>query len=653
MVLGIDLARYQNPFALPYAAWLADGLEVVIIQITHGTRPEPVADEHLLVAIQAHVPHIAAYHWLTAESGRQQALNFKSELKPRHQFVVIDVEQEGVTAQHLLDFLAELEPGFNLTILLYGNNLLAAIVAAHPELKRFGVWYAAYPTFPLPCSTPPALLPHNVPASIVQQMKSWQYAGDNGVWPPFKAPIDRSIWYSVPGETMPDTLNRGCLMVGHTQGNSPITPIYRAIQAKAKAQGKVARLKGGISDEDGGKVIEWKEMGVETRINRKHLPEEGPNHWMEGGGDANVPLTPQQKRDFIDHSKRLPYKASPTEFNDSSGFQVMGNEWERNTAQGWVDYLDLCMQVIIEGDQMSIHDKAILMGVSDEIAATLKPVNYCVPVFNAGSPRANIDTATAMYDAIADHPIWPLAEKRGDFLFCHEGITFDAPFTDGEGQPIEPGAYVPPGAGTMNFRIFNLLDRLWKKGIHVKWGVGEWYDGRRPRGYQIALRVANMIRHDTMLSASPFSRDCIFYAQFQFDGDPGSRWYPQDCSLLWSTDEWQQHLIDVSERINGANGDEMYYTDSQVKAIQADLAQAQVILAGGHVWKVNDVALAIISPLVTYVAPNGLAHDLRPPFPGGPIITYDLHVIGVSPDGLWLEVAANLWVRTVDVKPKA
>src|SRR5690242_18542822 len=127
---GVDLARWQNPFALPYVAWLAAGLEVVVIQISHGTEPEPVADEHLAVAQAAHVPVIAAYHWLTTESGRQQAITFKAELKPGHRFVLIDVEQAGVTAQHLLDFLAELGPGFRLTILLYGNNLLAAIIAA-------------------------------------------------------------------------------------------------------------------------------------------------------------------------------------------------------------------------------------------------------------------------------------------------------------------------------------------------------------------------------------------------------------------------------------------------------------------------------------------------------------------------------------------
>lgn len=661
---GVDLARWQNPFALPYPAWLADGLEVVVIQITHGAAPEPVADEHLAVAVAAGVPHIGAYHWLTPQSGQLQALTFKTELQPQHQyqFVAIDVEQDGVTAQHLLDFLAELGPGFKLTILLYGNNLLAAIVAAHPELKMYGVWYPGYPTFPLPCSDPPYLLPRNVPASIAGQVKAWQYAGNNGIWLPFKGAIDRSIWYEIPGAPMPTpTTNRGCLLWGHTQGNSSIIPIYRQIQDKARAQGKTVRLKFLIADEDGGKMLEATDLGVESKVNRKHLPEgsaAGDRHWMEGGGSAETPLTPQQKQDWINTAKMLPYKASPTEFKDTTWFQVMGNEWERTSAQGWLDYLDMCLAVIEQGKQLSTHDKAMLMGISDAEAATLPPVRYAFPVFNAGSPHI-----WDFYKAIADHPIWKVCQDEGHLSFCHEGIRFDDPFdylADGgpndqgvRGHNTMDGAPYIPGSGLMNFRIFYLLYLLWQKGIRVKWGVGEWYDGRRPRDHQVPERVANMIRHDNLLSGIPFAADCVGYGQFQFDNNPTSPWYQQDCTLLWQTPEWQQHVIDVSERINGETAMK-YYTDAQVAAMQADLAQAQVILASGHQWKAGDIALAIISPLVTYNSPNGTAKDLRPPFPpGGPVITYDLNVAEVSPDGAWLRVAPALWVRAVDVKLKA
>jgi len=351
----------------------------------------------------------------------------------------------------------------------------------------------------------------------------------------------------------------------------------------------------------------------------------------------------------------LPYKASPDEFKMTTHFQVTGNEWERNTPQQWLDYLDLIQQVIIQGKQLGIHDKAMLMGVPDSVAATLGPVHYAIPVFNAGSPHT-----WEMYEAIAAHPIWPMAQAEGHLLFCHEGIAFDQPFDTGENQPVEPGKPMAPGAGTVNFRIFNLLWLLWQRGIRVKWGVGEWYDGRKPRGSDVATRVANMIRHDTLLSQSPFSADCVGYGQFQFDDNPNSPWYPQDCTVLWQTDAWQQHVIDVSERVNGGSA-MPYYTDQQVTQMKtafntaiASGNQGLAILGQGHIWKAGDIALANVNPLVTFNAPNGTVHDLRPQTPpGGPMITYDLTVLAVSPDGLWLQVATNpLWVRTIDVKPK-
>lgn len=72
-----------------------------------------------------------------------------------------------------------------------------------------------------------------------------------------------------------------------------------------------------------------------------------------------------------------------------------------------------------------------------------------------------------------------------------------------------------------------------------------------------------------------------------------------------------------------------------------------------HVWKVGDIALANTNPLITYTAPNGPVKDKRPPTPpGGPMVTYDLNVLEVTADQLWLRVAAGLWVKAADVKLK-
>lgn len=632
VTLGQDVAGDNQPLAkMRYPAWAAGGVRFGWVEFVRGTKVIPDAGAHL-AAMRAAGYRAAGYINIHHGDTAAQMRTFLGLAPAPDLPDMLDAEESTLTESDLRAACDEHDRSGREMVIYTNYWAWLAIVppAARPHYKKYRVVIASYPHDtpagqPVPMdpasvarrSTPPAVFDPPVPAPwTVADVFSHQYTGQ-GSREDYDGFLDLHLLnpaVEISGAPMPTpTTNRGCLLGGHTQGNSSIIPIYAAIQARAKAQGKTARLKFIISDEDGGKMIEGVALGVETRINRKHLPEQGPNHWMEGGGDANVPLTPQQKQDFINTAKALPYKASPTEFKDTSYFQVMGNEWERNTAQGWVDYLDLCLQVIIQGQQLGVHDKAMLMGITDAEAATLGPVHYDIPVFNAGSPRANLSTATEMYDAIAAHPIWQVAQDDDHLLFCHEGITFDAPFTDGENTPIEPGAELPPGAGTENFRIFNLLERLWRRGIRVKWGVGEWYDGRRPRDHQIAERVANMIRHDNLLAASPFAADCVGYGQYQFDNNPKSPWYEQDCTLLWETDAWQQHVIDVSERING--GDEMQpifhgkaQQDLAIRDLQGNYASAPVgappAAAGlGGVVK-KDTLLHIYQTGVTL--PNGL-----------------------------------------------
>jgi len=364
----------------------------------------------------------------------------------------------------------------------------------------------------------------------------------------------------------------GCLFGGFTQGNSSITPIYTDL-ARQGILPPVA-----ITDEDGGKVSEWARLGVRVRVNRKHLPETGPDHEFEYGGDAGFRRTwPADKvLRYQTQAVNLPYKASYQEFVDTTHWHTLGNEWDGGDPAGDLSDLTLMQGVLLQSEQRSVHDKAVLMGISDAQAATLPPVRYCLPVYNAGTPHHWAD-----YVAIAEHPIWPLAARRGDLLWVHEGINFDEPFTNGEGLPVDPGSSRAPGAGTQNFRIFNLLWLLAQKGIYLNWGVGEWYDGRRGRDNQLDERVANMIRHDLLLAASPFSRYCVGYCQYMFTNDPASRWYPQDCTRLWQHPMWLSHLLRQRGRKNGVTDmtevpqdqlDKLYAnTQAEAAAAQANL----------------------------------------------------------------------------------
>lgn len=590
--LGIDVARWQNPFALPYPAWIAAGLEVVLIQVTHGTEPEPVADEHLEVATAAGVPYLGAYHWLTPGQAEQQYAEFLSAYDAAYAFAALDVEQAGVTAADVLTWVT-LYQKWNTasSLVLYGNNQLAAIIAAHPELRHAarGVWWAAYPTFPNPCTRPPFDRPRNVPAGL--RLAGWQYAGNNGRLPPYSGAIDLTEWYEIPGAPMLKTVT-GCLFGGHTQGFSSIIPTYRQLVAAGAVPPII------ISDEDGGKMIEAQALGVGTRINRKHLPETGPDNEFEYGGDyqwrKNWP--PDKVLRFQTLAVNLPYKASVSEFKATTHWQTAGNEWENQDVDGWLSDLDRLMGVLVQSEQRSTHDKAVLMGISDEEAATLPPVRYAIPVFNAGTPKT-----WEMYAAIADHPIWPLMARRGDIILCHEGIGFDEPFDKGANQPPTEGQPGAPGAGLVNFRIFNLLWLLEQRGIRLNWAVGEWYDGRRGRDTQIRERVANMIRHDLLLAASPFSATCLGYCQYEFTDDPNSKWYAQDCTLLWRSAAWQAHMVSQIGRING----ETTMPISRIER-QALLDQANSLYTQADAQRTN--ALALVSKIVAIVPDGEPAH---------------------------------------------
>lgn len=203
--LGIDISRYQVE-PLPWREWIANGLEIVFIQISHGLDPEPQAREHLAGAVAAGVPYIGAYHFLMPGDGGAQAAAFLLSLRPRHKFAALDVEpsrrDDGTvvkpTAADVLNWLAVFKD--TLPLLLYGNDsLLTGVLAQHPELKRYPLWWSEYGpykpgTYELPLRTiddPPYREPHPPAGTTVW---GWQMAGDNGRFPPWKDGIDLTRW---------------------------------------------------------------------------------------------------------------------------------------------------------------------------------------------------------------------------------------------------------------------------------------------------------------------------------------------------------------------------------------------------------------------------------------------------------------------------
>lgn len=202
-ILGVDVSSSQ-PTRLPWAAWAADGLQVAVIQITHGAAPEPRAAEHLAAAYAAGLRNIGAYHYLLPGNGARQHLYFDLQLQtmapyvrdPRITFCALDVEEPGITAQDVLDFCqAYTDP--QRPLLLYGNySLLVGILDQQPALKRYPIWWSEYGPMRPNATEPPYAAP-NPPAGL--HLAGWQWGGDNAIWPPYGGAIDRSVWYEVPG----------------------------------------------------------------------------------------------------------------------------------------------------------------------------------------------------------------------------------------------------------------------------------------------------------------------------------------------------------------------------------------------------------------------------------------------------------------------
>jgi len=309
--LGVDISRWQ-PTDLPWRAWVAGGLQVALVQVTHGPNLEPHAGEHLANAHEAHVPTIGAYHYLMPSGAAFQAAAFTAALPPYVSFAALDVEEPGLADYDVLEFCTAYARTCALPLVLYGNySGLEPILNAHPNLKLYPVWWAEYRDN-LPATQPPYAAPHP-PAGL--NVVAWQWTG-HGRLPPYAGDIDLSTWYSLPGAPMPTT-NRGCLIGGHAQSTSSIVPIFKKLRPPIV-----------LADENPGLCVDL-QADVPTRIARFHHPETGDDHDFEAGGSGRGGWPADKRLRFARASINLPFAhMNPTEGAAATHVQCMGNEWD-------------------------------------------------------------------------------------------------------------------------------------------------------------------------------------------------------------------------------------------------------------------------------------------------------------------------------------
>lgn len=620
MKFGVDLAKYQNPFALPYPAWIADGLEVVVVQVTHGLELEPVAEEHLAVAAAARVPHIAAYHWLKHGSGTAQAQLFLAHSPGWIEFSVLDVEEEGVTAADVIYFCAYHESATARPLVLYGNNALAAILSAHPELRRFAVWYAGYPTFPNPCRLPPYPAPRNVPASLQGIVGAWQYAGDNGVWEPFRAPIDRSVWYEIPGvsATMPAVMvPRGSLVGIHAiEPGDTLKQVVQAVKDGAP-WAAVKQLN------DAAAAMQYKIASPSTWVYLRYFNPaddslQGLDEWSPDNED--------------EWCIRVLYKIYSQITAEQCRYVDWACAWNEEDPPGKWGYKKLG-ETFLKLGRMNEARKA----------AGLTYVKLAFGCLAQGTPELwEIDQLvdTGLFAWMHDHFYsWDVHEGAFAWQTIDEGYQSAMPSTP-EIAALGPGhGDVPaiPGSGSGSFRfVWTFERRLRPLGQLVPLLIGEWYPG-------VPGQLDRYWWYDDRLSQFEYVTG---FACYNFGPTPD---WP-DLTADFTAPAFVNHRVGKRDRINGGLMP-TNVADADLNALHDHHDAEGVILAKYprvSLWRVGDVAIAVANPLQLYDGAHNATGLPRPNY------FVDQTVLAVSADGNWLKVFASpeYWVRAADVRHK-
>lgn len=197
-IIGVDASEWQDA-ALPWPAWYAGGARVAVARAQLGFRDDTHYTRYVAEAYAAGFI-VGAYHVIFPRQyydPLRQAAEFLALIRPAVSFLVLDIEAPGVAPSDILAWVRYVDARSSLPLILYGNWDMAAACFTYPELRAFGIWWAAYPTYPALTTAPPFPTPRGVPAGL--RVVGWQYAGANGRLPPYTDAIDLTAWYELPG----------------------------------------------------------------------------------------------------------------------------------------------------------------------------------------------------------------------------------------------------------------------------------------------------------------------------------------------------------------------------------------------------------------------------------------------------------------------
>lgn len=519
---GVDVARWQ-PVNLPWPAWVADGLQVAVVQMTHGTAPEPHAAEHLAGAVAAKVPCIGGYHFLQPGNATQQAYVFMAHIggggpADHITFAAVDVEAEpGKPPPSGADVL-EWVAAFNdeLPLLLYGNySALVAILNAHPELKRYGIWWPQY----APKPTPPKDL------RIVGWQKLGSEPGYIGILPPYPKPIDITDWYEWPDGRDNVTIAPGAGHGFHGEQTNQIIPLIK----RGIALG--FKYKGLNSVENPGRCKDahdlLPDMGTVCRFKMPHTEigerwENGQNveRWDEA---EHLACTRAQIQLLFD-------RTNPTERAGIKYYTPGINEWNLdNELSNWT-----CVG----------HHLHLMMDEAERREQEFGfPIRLAVPGISQGKPeyhQMQEMVATGCFDRMA---------TRRDLFTIHAGRF---PWQDSEAIPglgdVIPGAPAcPPYGGSYDGRV----NYFYAMGVHCDFAVTEAYDGY-DRFTAPATRLVRMKQADDLYRHNPHYRFICWYECVDNDD---SSWRHTDFTPTFQSNVFEAEMIRESHVANPTTGD--------------------------------------------------------------------------------------------------
>lgn len=521
MILGVDVSKYQ-PVNLPWREW-AGRVSVVSIQITHGHEAEPKAVEHHNNAMATGYSCVGAYHYLLPGDGAGQAAFFLKSLLPGYSWLMLDIEDPGVTAADVEAFCTFIDAHSNLPLVLYGNHSLEALLGANnPRYSKYGLVVADYGDGFI-TSIPPEMTPH-VPH--VGHRIGWQFTG-RGRQAPYLENIDLTTWDKLPnGAAFSDVRSQpnGALYGAHGESGNQIIPIQKKLRSHGVSLAVV------LSEENPGLSADAKANGVPLTISRfsNKISE------YEGGGSGRLSWPMDKRRNFVETAIQIAFKLNNTEYEGSDYLQPGYNEWDSQTVEEWQATGEVFCMLCDEAARRS----------PEMVARGLHPIRLALPVFNAGTPKT-YPMYEALFGASLGEGQPTLARKMkdgGHLLLVHEGVFWDQPIDYLFGNVV-PEGYVVENSGDLCLRV-NVAEYVFEKliGEGIDWVAGEWYDGNNKQT-DPAIRLAAMRWYDQHARSGRYGKYYHGFCAFELTDNPNSDWAVVDFTNTFNSSELLADMV--------------------------------------------------------------------------------------------------------------